>query len=421
MLIGQGLYGLPEPELPKKPPSKWRWPLRITLFFLVVGCIGLVMLSRMGGNSDGLKDMTEEIISGFVGLNAEINQLNAVSFFPVVGVDFSDATLSNDQEETVATADHVNFSTGFWSGVFKVKEIRTLNVKNIVLKEGGVVPRELVLRSIGINPGEGDQGPRVEIRGSYGGETVYADINLRRDQTITGFLRYVFDETNFFSIRLGPVEIDAEIKKSPPRKTTIVFKKIIIDGISKNISGQVTFSDVAEGLGVDLDLDYGQSEFSCQCILSLENGIYKLEGKMSIRQAESGDVFGDQGVYAAVQKIRSFWYGAAAMKDINSRPYRLLNFETGVNLHFTGIDALALDIPVVLKEGKIPESTITGMAPGGPVSGTYTLDTTGEDAVLDIIMKNPQGIDKKIHSAGKTMDAHARNISSALRSHLEGR
>lgn len=184
MTVGRELYGLPEPQLPPKPPSRWRWPVRIALGLSVVLAISLTSLSMLGGNSDSMKESLENYLGDLTGSTAKIETLNAVVFFPVLGVDIDGLTLSRDGVDAARFA-HVNFSTGFWGALGGRSALRSLDFRDGTIGAGLLTPRSVRVDQFKIDFENVDK-PVLALDGEYGGEKVTLRAGLKRKIGIFG-------------------------------------------------------------------------------------------------------------------------------------------------------------------------------------------------------------------------------------------
>lgn len=304
-----GLYGLPEPERPPRPPSKWRWPVRIIGGLIFCILLTLFLLSRQGGSSDSLKQFLQNYISDSTGYQAEIGTLNALSFYPVLGVDLDDLVLRRrSDQEIMARFDHLNLSVGFLSAALGQSAIRTFSIENGMFAAGMVTPKEIKMTDFRIRRDDPDA-PALVLRGEYGGQAMTASADLLRKTNMMGASSFILADDKKLTLEAGPIKLDSilGIGQKGQRAITILSLET-----GKNIHPLKGRVEIARGLHsiyysgnlrggathLDFDIESGKDETR------------KIGGRVDAVSLDPDDVFGPGGMMEAYNVLADF-YGAA--------------------------------------------------------------------------------------------------------------
>ncbi len=174
MTMGQGLYGLPEPELPKKEIPAWRkklrWPIRIVFWVLVFFSVCIFMLMRFGGANEDNREMLSRVMSDISGTDVRIGALNAASFYPLIGIDAERIAIyrpTDDGVQQIGSIDRANYATGFWSALRGRMDIRSLSLHGVRFYDGGITPLSLRIDRAVIDLDDPHR-PALVVDGFYG-------------------------------------------------------------------------------------------------------------------------------------------------------------------------------------------------------------------------------------------------------------
>lgn len=196
--------------LPKKKRNWFYLLLKIAFGIGAVLLIVLTVMANVGGNSDTLRQSIEQFITENTSYNANVGQLNAMTFFPDIVLDFEKTELRDKKSTDLAmTADRVLLAFGFWDVMTSTGKIKALSVDNLRVRDGIFIAPSFEAESVKIV--EGIDGPRLEGNGGVGAEK----FNFSTDMNSRGSgrkKRYFFGSQRAFSVNLGNIKISGIIK-----------------------------------------------------------------------------------------------------------------------------------------------------------------------------------------------------------------
>lgn len=388
MTIHQGLYGLPEPALPPRPPSRWRW-LKYTIAYAVAAVfISLMVLHFMGGNGDYLKGVVEDYISETTGYTAKIGTLNAVSLYPVIGVDFDDLELTRDGK-SVAKMDHFNFSTGFW-GASMGSSVRTLSILNLSADAGVFTPGALSVDKLAIDVKQ--DAPHLILDGLYAGKPLSFTMPLRMKTGFSGSVSFGFNDKAPFHFRAGPVSADGFVSAAHGGRRLDV-DNLVVAGNDRPISAAIALTLPRHGFGLDGKIQTGSTNIDYDLVFSSRDKTTQtIRGSIDADQFDPGDVFGAGGLIEAYDIAESFFKAAGKQQDSG---FDFKDMDVSIDgkidhLVQGGVDLGTLNTVINISENVLSLDSLGGVVKGGEVSGLVRLDTTKEPAALDanLLIKN---------------------------------
>lgn len=358
MTMGQGLYGLNEPELPKKPPSKWRWIWNVVFVIAFMVGSGLFMLARAANTSDEMKATVESIISDATGFDAKIGTLNAISFFPVVGLDISDVTLSpKGTLSPVVSAAKANYSTGFWSVLMGNLEFRTLSIEGAMVRAGHYVPRDLAVRSLALDMADPAQ-PKLVLDGLYGGEALTARIDLAGRQGLNGHMRFSLARRGMMDVTLGHIRASAEFIDPQARSTTVNITRLQDDRYQQEYTGKIIVSGIWSGLHLAGQIDGSQdTSVTFDLTIKPDGGKNHIDGTIKTHGLDRTALEMPGGLMDMLRTIIAFTSG---QKKDGSMHLGRADANIAVSLNHG--DAPPLTLLLVMVDGKIPENPLRDVA-----------------------------------------------------------
>ena len=305
-----GLYGLPEPERPPRPPSKWRWPVRIIGGLIFCIFLTLFLLSRQGGSSDSLKQFLQNYISDSTGYQAEIGTLNALSFYPVLGVDLDDLVLRRrSDQEIMARFDHLNISVGFLSAALGQSAIRTFSIENGMFAAGMVTPKEIKMNDFRIRRDDPDV-PALVLRGEYGGQAMTASADLLRKTNMMGASSFILADDKKLILEAGPIKLDSilGIGKKGQRAITILSLETGKD--IHPLKGRVEIGRGLHSIRYTGNLRGRATHLDYDVETGRKDEKRKIGGRIDAVALDPDDVFGPGGIVDAYNVLADF-YGVA--------------------------------------------------------------------------------------------------------------
>lgn len=358
MTMGQGLYGLNEPELPKKPPSKWRWVWNVVFMIMFVIGSGLFMLTRVANTSDEMKATVESIIGDASGLDAKIKTLNAISFFPVVGLDISDMALSpKGAFVPVITVAKANYSTGFWSVLMGNLEFRTVFIENAVVNAGHYVARDLAVRSLALDINDPAH-PKLVLDAIYGGEVLKARIDLDGRQGLNGHMRFTIARRGVMDVTLGHIQMVADFIDPQARSTTINITTLRDDRYQNDYTGSMVVSGEWSGLRLAGQIDGGQdSAVIFNLTIKPDGNKNNIDGMIKTNGMDRAALEAPGGLLDILRTVLAFTSGQK--KD---EPMRLGRTDANITISLEHGDAPPLTTTLIMVDGKVPQDPLRGAA-----------------------------------------------------------
>lgn len=221
--------------LTKKKRNWFYLLLKIAFGFSAVLLIVLTVMANVGGKSDTLRQSIEQFITENTSYNASVGQLNAMTFFPDIVLDFEKTELRERESTDLAmTADHVLLAFGFWDVMTSTGKIKALSVDNLWVGPGVFIAPSFKVESVKII--ESVDGPRLEGKGEIGAEqfSFSTDMNSRSSGRKK---RYFFGNNRDFSLNLGNIKISGLMK-------TGQGSGIVIENLAVKQDGRLVVSGV---------------------------------------------------------------------------------------------------------------------------------------------------------------------------------
>ncbi len=192
---------------------------RILKILLIIGVVFIVLitvLASLGGNSDEVKGMIEDILSESTGYNVRIGKMNNASLFPDLGFDFENIGLFEtkdiDEEgnlffaaKPVATINKAKIYFGFWDVTLGTGKIKDLLIEDAYAAPGIYWKEALSLKSLFIEDIEEGKA-RLQGQGSIGAHPV----SLSMDLAVKGIgasKKYEFSGTRHLAFKLGEISL----------------------------------------------------------------------------------------------------------------------------------------------------------------------------------------------------------------------
>ncbi|HEY8192248.1 MAG TPA: hypothetical protein VIG74_07470, partial [Alphaproteobacteria bacterium] len=212
MTLGNGLYGLPEPEKPKRAPSRKRWWVRVPMAILIIVGVSLTALSMIGGNSDEMKVRLENYLNDITGMESHVGILNGVHFYPAMGVDAQNVTLKSGGA-VKASVGSIRLYVPFWNMPFGRSDFRDFDIANVVIEAGVMTPRRIEIDRLMIDSRE-KAAPLLVLDGRYGGEAVSLRVDLKvRSVSASGAALYDLADDAAFAIHAGDISARGVLRR----------------------------------------------------------------------------------------------------------------------------------------------------------------------------------------------------------------
>jgi hypothetical protein len=388
--VREGLYGLPEPVLPPKPPSRWRWAYRIVFGFLIVGVLTITVLTMLGGNGPSMKTSIEQFIGDSTGLRANIETLNAATLFPVIGMDLENLTLHDASGSRVASFEHFNFSTGFWAALIGQSSLRSVAIKNAHLYAGVLAPGAIEIAYLGIEPQSKD-GPHLVLKGRYDSKDVEAVVGLVRRVNLYGASSFDLRDGAVVAAGAGSILLDGVVRTGKSGQRVIEIKALSTAAKDSPLKGQVEISRGISGFDLDGYLAQGKSRVDYNLTLTGQAGARKIDGKLESKILNLGDVLESKDSSSFIGHYRALrdFYEAGHAAPRRDEPFDFTGLNAKIDVK---IDALyagellwgSVVAPLGVADGVANFGPFTGRFMGGALAGDIVLDATKAPAKLGI-------------------------------------
>lgn len=211
-------------ELPPKPRRRAgpvKITVRIILALLVLFGIGLVIISRVGGNGDNLRAGLEALLGKVNGDRpVRVGTLHGFWIFPYFRVYADDITVrphpagTAADEEILLSVGTLMYSQNFWDVFFQRHNFEGLRVENISSAAGYVLPQDLNKVSMTLQNELPAGGAGLTMQGAYGAQdftlTLGMDYTTRNHRPV-----YKFRLPAPVTFNVGTLEVSGAIKRVP--------------------------------------------------------------------------------------------------------------------------------------------------------------------------------------------------------------
>lgn len=125
--------------------------LKIVFFAGIFLFVILTVLTKLGGQSEVMRDTIEDYITENTPYSAHVGTLNGMYFFPDITIDIGAVELRDASNKTAITADRFRLSFAFFDLLFSRRRFRDLHVENMVAGPGVLMPRALIVKQAGVD------------------------------------------------------------------------------------------------------------------------------------------------------------------------------------------------------------------------------------------------------------------------------
>ena len=298
-----GLYGLTEPAPPPRPKSRvWKF-VKIILVIVAIFLISLTMLHKTGGNGDNLKKIIETYLSDSTGYKAQVGKLNAVSFYPLIGIDMNDVTFETAEKVVVGRIAHVNFSTSFWSAS-SGSSIHTLDMRGASAEAGIFTPGKIALKRFFIDPRD-KKTPQLSLTGTYDGKPVNMTADLKVIPGISS-VYFNFAEPSPFDLKAGDLHATGRILTTKAGRSLQV-DTLSVAGQSRPVKVLLGLNATGKHIGVSGTIESGETSFDYTVDFSDKAGRRVIGGAIEGERADIGDVVKKGGLFDDYRAFYNFW------------------------------------------------------------------------------------------------------------------
>lgn len=186
--------------------KKWAGRLvKIGFFLFAFMAIILTVMVNMGGNNDNLKGAIEDYLAGRTGYATNITTLNKMSFYPYIIMDVEGIEMRRAAGSEIAVnAQSAKLSFGFWDLFLGRRQLRDLNVQNIVMTAGAVLDQRIEVKSLQIDE-EADGQAFASLKGKIGADDIDIRIGMQTSGK-PGRYRYGIGEESAVDATIGNLD-----------------------------------------------------------------------------------------------------------------------------------------------------------------------------------------------------------------------
>ncbi|MDB5491515.1 MAG: hypothetical protein JWO78_1364 [Micavibrio sp.] len=360
-----GLYGLNEPAPPPRPKSRARKYINVIIIICVLIGISLFALYRAGGKSESLKQTVEKFLSDETGYKAHIGTLNAVSFYPLIGIDVENVVLFSSTQGVAARAGHANFSTSFWSAASGAS-IHTLDLSNVRAEARVAAPGEITVERFFIDPAD-RKVPKLSFKGSYDGKPVTMQADLQVIRGVFGSVYFNFAEPGSFDLRAGDIGVEGKVLTARTGRS-LKIGRMTVGGKPRKLRMEIALNAADNALGMDGKVMHDATVLDYDLAISSKAGRRMIAGNISGDKVAVNDLTGPEGIFDDLNVVHDFWAAGEKMKKGTALATTDLNIEIKVShVMKAGKDLGALSGQMRSKDGAV---TIDSPTPAGQALAT---------------------------------------------------
>lgn len=346
---------------------------KIGLVLSVLFGVSLVLLSMLNGSNEALRKGIEDYLTQATGMRAEIQEFNAMSFFPDLALDAGDIVFRRDETGPPAmTVGTAKFSAGFFDLMFSRQRIEILTIENLNAQPGIWGDRALVLETLALQKDGFDGKPGLVLKGRYGENDMAALLAMDVWDKDGGRFVYKMPDKSDFTGHFGALEANGFMEKAPGGKLKLHVAALgspkeplsgdllIRSGFGKkHVQADLTFGGSVLDAAVDLSEDAIQGTLAFPVLTVKDAGILRrFYGALTTAPGEAGPIgFGRRNVDVTVS-VTDLRHGNGALGTVH--------------------------LPMRVTGGILTAGPLGGTINGGALSGQAVVDASSEAATLDL-------------------------------------
>ena len=344
-----GLYGLTEPAPPPRPKSRvWKF-VKVILAIAGLFLLSLTMLHKTGGNGDQLKKIIETYLSDSSGYKAQVGTLNAVSFYPLIGIDMHDVTFETKDKVVVGRIDHANFSTSFWSAS-SGSSIHTIDLSGASAEAGILAPGKIVIKRLFIDPKD-KKTPQLSLTGTYDGKLVTMTVDLEVIPGMFSSVYFDFAEPSPFVFNAGDLHAAGKIL------TTKSGRSLQIDTFSvaqheRPVKAVLGLNAMGRNVGVSGTVESNKTAFDYDVKYSTKSERRVIDGTVTGEWVDINDLVKKGGLFDDYRAFYNLW--VAGKRNSEANVLAGTDLDLGIKIKNglkSGQDLGAIDGKAVIKDG----------------------------------------------------------------------
>ncbi len=327
--------------------------LKIVFFLAAFVLIILTVLGNMGGSSDILKQSIEQYASQATGMEARIEKLNRMTFFPNVSFDFDNLNLTRPGESApAARIGRVKIAMGSFDAVNGNGKVKAFFIQDVKVEPGVFYERGLTLQSFaiiddGINP------PALKGEGTFG------DLPFRLSAGLAakgkhGGRKYMLGEERPFEASVGSMAVKGTAKaKDVPG--------FYVEGLEASIDNQKVLGGTLnifshDDRAVDITADLTMEENRSDVGLALQVPARTPEGAEPVSGTVASKAFHTED-FAQGSRYRRLMDGIDALRGRESHAETKLEADIG-NLFRGGTVLGSYKGALPLEDGRVDVETL---------------------------------------------------------------
>lgn len=376
-------------EKTEKPKVKKTWGQRLKgliKWLLIMGVLVFILLtalSRMGGNSDVLRETIEDFLTDNTPYTARIVKLNHMHFFPSVVIDVEGVELrggSDGTGETAVRVDSARFVMGFFDLLFQPGNFKDVQIQGLSAQSGSIFSKPLNMDYLKIIDEEG--AAHIEAKGKIGEYDAHATLGLA-SSAAQGRRVYKIGAERPFEISIAALKAQGTFRNTITGINKLEnFSAGVGDTLA--LSGNLDINPQSEhrhSIKGQLRIEPGKSELDPNLVLDHGQAQPKLFGVIRGEHLILEDITGDAPLIQLMDELDKIFGSGEPGIDLSA-------VAPDVTLDFKGIKGGsiswgALKTPIKLEEEEtLRIGPITGQIMGGELNGDIVLKAEGESAEL---------------------------------------
>lgn len=311
--------------------------------------IGLFILSRFGGATDGLRTFIERTLSEKTGYEARVETLNSVQFFPLIAIDMDGLSFVRPgTQDQVARVAHVDAQMGFWSAIFAKGDLQALNVRDVVIDRNIVLAEPVALSHVGIVPDAGASDGRADfsLKGTVGAYPVVARVGLDNVGTPERPTYALSRDTAIVAQLMG---FDVRSDVMVPNKGQVLLSGFTVArGKTVHLLADLALAMKSGEAQLDGDVSFGRRSRMLPDVAVKSDGAVK--GSLVFSKLDIEDAGAVAGV---IFELGDLFRGPEAAASHTGKTAQKSDRHSGGDIGFDGLDvAVDVDIHDLMNAGK---------------------------------------------------------------------
>ena len=357
-----------------------KWLAIIGVFLFIV----LTVLSRLGGNSDVLKESIEGFITDATPYTAKITTLNNMNFFPDIIIDVSGIELREGESEDTNTAPAIyigaaKFALPFFDAMFRPGHFKTVELQGLESRPGVLHTQIVSIKSLNVQHDE--TGAFLAANGLLGAQRMDGKLELNVKGKPGRPLYELADERSF-EINLADLKLKGTMKAS----TFGVLKLenlALYNGETQAVRANLDIDRQENGFGIkgQIRLQPGETQIDPDIKITQGDGVQNISGKISSGFLMTEDFTKTAPFSKALDDVLNIVGSSEGGLGLENRK---IDLNINIDKIKTGtLELGSLQTPITLNENILNIGPLGGKIINGALGGDIKLDASGESATLN--------------------------------------